>query len=902
MLGSIYSGKVKSIMNMKNWGLIIIFLKFSFLSHGQIKNKPLIDTSTFEKWISVESPLITNNGKYVSYFIKGQPMKGGTQVFQGISNGWKFPMVNVRFVSFTANSKMAIFLNKGDSLCFLKLGGGVFEYIPNILSFKLYTIGVHEWIAYQTKAKEKKLIFRNLETGQQRSFENVNEYLLNLVSSVVVLKIEREENGLYKQSIVWDSFLSERAKLIWEGQNASNLVLDANGLQLAFTVLEEGKNPQVKSFWYYKVGTQAAELLTGYNPKEIREGLRIDKILRFSLDGSRIFFTLKDVIENKDKQKNSDVSIWNYSDTKLLSQQIYELTPNVYGTGGEKSYFSVMEIKSHRIIQLQNNDEEIRFLNAKSDKVALLINKVGHSPLFSLISTYSGERTDSPIKCPYVMSPGGKFLIGTDSTTPFMNNGFSYLNNNIYSYDFSTMTICNITQSLPVPDNENNLYGWACLRDKGLKIAGWLANDEAVLVYDKYDIWQVDLTGRKRAINLTKGYGRKHNIVFRIPFRNEIDRKAINNGDRIILSAFDRSNKNNGFYCIILGNEVDPELLSMDKCLSDAYPSNEFSHIFVPLKAKNAEVYIVERQTITTSPNYYFTYNFKKFASISEVYPEKEYNWLTDELIAFKTLDGKDIHGILYKPENFDSTKKYPVILYYYRTLSDRLNEYLPPQSSDGRLWPSIPFFVSNGYLVFTPDIYYKVGETGESAINSVLSAAEYLATMPYIDSKKMGIQGHSFGGFETNYLITHTKIFAAACSASGLFDFVSGYGSIVEGQSKQWQFEFGPYQIGATLWQRPDLYIKNSPIFSADKVSTPFLMMATTKDATIPFAQPVAFFTALRKLGKKAWLLQYDDGDHTLEGMSAVDFTIRMKQFFDYYLKGVPPPKWMKEDMSYSR
>jgi pimeloyl-ACP methyl ester carboxylesterase len=166
-----------------------------------------------------------------------------------------------------------------------------------------------------------------------------------------------------------------------------------------------------------------------------------------------------------------------------------------------------------------------------------------------------------------------------------------------------------------------------------------------------------------------------------------------------------------------------------------------------------------------------------------------------------------------------------------------------------------------------------------------------------------MGLVGHSFGGFETNYIITHSHLFAAAVSTSGQTDFVSGYDYLNGGVGgRQAVYELGQSRIGATLWQRPDLFIENSAVLHADQVTTPVLLMANKKDGVVPFEQGIEFFLALRRLQKKAWLLQYDHGGHMADGegddsgADDKDFTIRSRQFFDYYLEGKTPPKWMTE------
>jgi dipeptidyl aminopeptidase/acylaminoacyl peptidase len=300
------------------------------------------------------------------------------------------------------------------------------------------------------------------------------------------------------------------------------------------------------------------------------------------------------------------------------------------------------------------------------------------------------------------------------------------------------------------------------------------------------------------------------------------------------------------------------------------------------------------------SPNYFLTRDFRIFTQLSFVCPEANYSWLLTELITWKMSDGKQLRGVLYKPGNFDIHKKYPVIFYYYEKKSDELNLYQPPETSPG--WINIPWFVSRGFIVFTPDIYYKMGSPCESAYNSVVSAAYYLSQYEWVDSSKMGIVGHSWGGYETNCIITKTNLFKAAISASGIENFIGQYGSVMLGQDgnsiqNMYEDSGGQMRIQANLWQRPDLFIMNSPIFNADKIGTPLLMMNNKHDDIVPFAQGIELFTALRRLGKKVWMLQYDGEPHSLLNEStSKDFTVRITQFLNYYLKGQRASKWMVE------
>lgn len=229
------------------------------------------------------------------------------------------------------------------------------------------------------------------------------------------------------------------------------------------------------------------------------------------------------------------------------------------------------------------------------------------------------------------------------------------------------------------------------------------------------------------------------------------------------------------------------------------------------------------------------------------------------------------------------------------------MNLFIHPALSEGRL--NIPWFVSNGYLVFVPDIYYRIGYPGKSACNSVVSAALYLSRKPWVDGHRMGLQGHSFGGSETNYIVSHSHLFVAAAPASGESNVTTNY--VHNGIT--WYYERRQGRMGATLWQRPDLYINNSPLFSADKVTAAVMIMHTKNDWVVPYSQGLQWYNALHRLGKKAWLLSYENASHSLrDPKDQLDYSIRLAQFFGYYLKGELPPKWMTQegnslDLNYS-
>lgn len=402
---------------------------------------------------------------------------------------------------------------------------------------------------------------------------------------------------------------------------------------------------------------------------------------------------------------------------------------------------------------------------------------------------------------------------------------------------------------------------------KGIGVAQWVAGDSAVFIHTEYDTWQVDPRRNKAPINLT--HGKQRHTIFRLLFPG-------------IFTAFDTKTKENGFWRWSNSRLVP---CTMDDCLYylPQYPLDQYK----PLKAKDTTVYLLSRMRATEAPNLLLTNDFITFTPVTNIRPQADYNWLTVELTK---------EGLLYKPEDFDPQKKYPVIFHYYERSKDYLHRYLPPALSEGSF--NVASYVSNGYIVYIPDIRTRKGHPGKSAAGAVLRAAKYLSAFPWADQQRMGLQGHSFGGYITNYIIAHNNLFAAAQASAGPVNFFSGYGAIrkITGTAMQQLYEQGQNNMGVMPWDRPGLYLKSSPVISANKVHTPLLLMHNDNDNAVPFAQSIELFTALRRLQRPIWLIQYRNEGHQLfRDPEKLDFTIRQQQFFDHYLKGKPAPDWMK-------
>lgn len=863
--------------------LIYLLLICANAIHAQ---KKIIDYANSDIWESVDqSPNISNDGKYVAYYING---KRPRMIIQSKTGDWRTEVFGAYESVITENSKFVIMKLDDESLCILTLGTSKKECLTNISSFKVCTHGNGEWIGYTLNVKDQQLVLYNLNTENRRIYNSIYDYHFSDDGYSLLLQVGHIGDNSTMHSLVLVNLLDGNEKEIWKGTKADGITFGKNGNQLAFIDKDNIKDESYR-LWYYNESFDSAVLYVDNQTK----GMENDVILnggqpRFNTDGNKIFFSVMQTYPFKDKNVRGlkEMNIWKHTDDVIPSSNIQEPEHPIYEAVINVDYDNL------RVIQLTKKNEYKKGIRVKKARENFIVvgNHTGNMlernwrqtarEKLYLVSTEDGSRVllkDNSFLDATQISPSEKYVIYYDCEKK-----------NFYSYNIKTKNLLNITENIPVAlyDDEWDRPEFP----RSIGIAAWLPNDTALLIYDRYDIWQVDPRGIDKPINITNGFGREHNIVFRLTYVKDVnkDMPTVEFGEELLLMAFNRVNKYNGFYSVKLGVSNSQKKLTMGPYIYHLpyIQSSLLNLSSFPVKARNTDLYIVKRMSSTEAPNLYFTKDFIKYMPLTNICPQSEFNWLTTELVKWKMLDGKYAEGILYKPENFDSTKKYPIIFYFYEKLSDGINEFKYPELSPGTL--NIPAYVSNGYMVFVPNIYYKVGEPGESVINSVVSAAKHFSSKHWIDSTKMGIQGHSFGGYEVNYLVTHTSIFAAAVSASGTSDLVSTYGF------DKFNCEQGCFRLNATLWERPDLYIKNSPLFSAPMLSTPLLLEIGQMDKSVPCEQGMEFFTALRRLGKNVLMLQYIDQGHGLSDSASLDYTIRMAQFFNYYLKNDHRAEWI--------
>ncbi|MFV0345724.1 MAG: alpha/beta hydrolase family protein [Bacteroidales bacterium] len=674
----------------------------------------------------------------------------------------------------------------------------------------------------------------------------------------------------------------------------ARLQFSHEGNDLAYVASKD--SAKVKKPYYqlycYNTKTNNVIELANKDSEGLLDGGRIseNRSLQFSEDDSQVFFGVGEDYKTYEYEEDSTIlkedrvslDIWGWKDELIQPMQRVNLKKEL-----TKSYLAVYNFNSKKTIQLGNREVD-NISVARKIRSHLVIGTNAHPYLINsswniqlgkdvyLIDTKTGAQTlvGKNIKGSPYLSPSAKYI-----------NWYSLPDSAWIVYDIASNKQKNITSSIDdifykefydMPSIPGSCGG-----------AGWTQNDEAMVIYSQYDIWRIDPTGKKAPKNLTNGNGRKTSTIFRRPILDPKE-EFINDKETAIFSAFNNVDKQSGYFSGSLKTETDPKEMIYGK-----YQYNSLA------KAEDADMLVLRKGNFSTYPDLYSTsIKMKELAKLSSLNPQQDtINWGTVELTNYMTLAGDSLQALIYKPENFDPNKKYPMMVYFYERNSENLYRYYSPAPSASII--NIPYFVSNGYVVLVPDIKFEIGYPGKSAYDCIIPAVQTVAEKGYIDKDNMAIQGQSWGGYQVAYLITQTNMFKAAGAGAPVANMTSAYGGIrwQAGMSRMFQYEQTQSRIGGTLWEKPMKYIENSPLFYADKVKTPVLIMHNDNDGAVPWYQGIEYFMALKRNQTPAWMLVYNGEAHNLlKRKNRKDLSIRLSQFFDYYLKNAPAPKWMTE------
>lgn len=921
---------------------LVLLLALGIIAFSAQAQKKPLDHSVYDKWKSVGGFNMTKDAKYTAFYINEQE-GDNTLAITDLTTLKVKTIPRGSSVKVTKEGKYAVFTIKPfaedikaakrkkkkpedmpkDTLGIYEFKTGSLKKIPYLKSLRI-SKDADRYFAFQTTppadtSKAKKAVKKDKDEGTDMFVYDLLKGSIDTIKYVTDFDFDKKGEYLYyiskpnsKDSLYKSGLYSYNPEkkfsntLLTIGKKQSvrlPMFTDSTDVIAFYAKLDTSKaGAKDISIFVYKPGDEKAKLVLDNKIKGLPQGWKISENRSLAVDknGQKLFFGISPVMREKDttlvESEVAKLDIWHYKDNFIQPYQLLNLQREQ-----KKSYLSMIDLqKGGEMIQLATPEYPI--INITQDWSGDWAYAVTDVP-YELESQWSSNprcdlyvidmntgKSSQLLKDVFIRnvseSDNGKFLVWMDC------KDYQW-----YSYERASGKIRCITSCLNVSfvDEDHDTPEMNFAHGHG----GWMKDDKAIFIYDRYDVWQIDPTGEKAPINITDGVGRKERKTFRIvrvdevllpPGTPGVKLTPIKPKETIYFSVFDDINKWNGYYF----KEMGKKNATMKPWVYEPYT---FMYLN---RSKDGKVITYVKHNFANSPDVWVTKdNFKTQTKITDINPQqKEYVWGTNELVRWKSNNGFDCDGILYKPENFDPTKKYPMIVYFYETRSELLHYYMAPAPS--RSTVNITFFTSNGYLVFMPDIHYTIGHPGKSALDCIVPGVELLCKNPWVDRDNIGIQGQSWGGYQVAYMVTQPQVFKwkAAGAGAPVSNMTSAYGGIRwgSGMVRQFQYEHTQSRIGKTLWDGFDLYIENSPIFFANKIETPLLIMSNDKDEAVPWYQGIEYMTALRRLGKPAWMLQYNNETHNLsDRVNAKDLSIRLSQFFDHFLKGAPMPVWMK-------
>lgn len=921
---------------------ILLFLAATVPLVASAQEKKPLDHDAYTRWRSIEDQNLSHNGRWAAWREAPDTIGDSDVIVRRTDGSSRYVIARGDDPRFTPDSRWLVAIVKPpydstraakikgkkddhlpkDSLAVLDLMSGTLSVMGPVKSFAVAEdagdilavlfdeVESDSTAADSTDAEEAedsdstgidhekkdgtKLLVRHLARDAEWSFEAAVEYTVSDDGTWVVYTAESEEgeaDGAFAVNTITGSVTTMKTG---EGYYRQ-LAIDDDNRRVAFVANADSFASKQPAFFLYRaVLGQAAEPVAMEGSPGIPEGWWVSEHMRpdFSDSGDRLYFGTAPRPEPEEEDDRPDeekvvLDVWSWKDPFLQPMQLEQLDDEL-----ERSFTAVVDRRG-RIVQLGTLEiPEIYTLESGDAPVVVGLSSLPYrkevswdSPAYNDCYVIDVETGESRLLLEGVqVSFNPRFpQYSTLIPSPYGSH-IAWWDRHSLSWKTTATTTGRTTDITSQVDVrfDNVLHDWPYLPDPS-GFGGWSSDGRAFLVYDDLDVWVASPDGSLLS-NMTDGAGRRDNVRYRY-VELDPDAEGIDLSKTLLLSAFDETTKSSGFARLDMGDQ-GPTRLIMDE-----------QSFGTPAKAKQADRLLFTRQSFTEFGDLWASdLNLDSLARMSDANPQQSgYLWGTAELVHWTSVDGIPLDGILIKPEGFDPSQRYPMMVYFYERNSNTLNYYRGLRPGGSSINPA--FYASRGYVVFIPDIPYKVGYPGESAMNAVIPGVTHLIDLGIVDPGRIGVQGHSWGGYQIAYMVTQTNLFAAAEAGAPVTNMTSAYGGIRwgSGMSRMFQYEKTQSRIGGTLWDAQDRYIHNSPLFQAPKVETPLLYMHNDQDGAVPWYQGIEFFVALRRLGKPVWMLNYNGAGHGLRNYwRRVDLQIRMQQFFDHFVKGDPPAEWI--------
>jgi len=746
------------------------------------------------------------------------------------------------------------------------------------------------------------IILRNLQTGTNQIIGNVGDHAFSEEGRFLAVMIDASDklgNGvqlynLSENSIrVLDSDTTDYSHLVWHEDEPS----------LAFMKAQEEDNYEDKTYNIYAFKNldenAGKKVFDQRNSSRFPDDMRIVDYRKpqWSEDGERLFFGIqewekkkKDSMKKDAKQDSSmadstdtkkidkdldptNVEVWHWKDAQIQPRQ--EL---MAGQDRRKNELSVWHLNDNKFVQLGTENTE--FMQPTGDQEHVVAyDPTPYEPAFEetwqdayLIDVTDGSRDKILTKTEYARtSPEGNYVL-------------YFKDQNWWTYDIDDETHTNITESIDTRfQNYKSVSGRNAARPFGT--GRWAEDDAWVLIYDEYDAYKVQPDG-SGAIKVTNG--KNDNIQYR-QRRIFTEEDYIKDGQPIYFSMYGDKTKNRGYARLTPDNDLE-QLVYKPAMLSRLD------------KAKSANKFVYQLQTATDSPDFYFAdKDFDNPIALTNTNPQQEnYHWADDELITFTNDRGEELQGRLLYPANYEPGKKYPMITYIYEKRSQTMHSYSAPSRKSPY---NFRRFSSEGYFVFQPDITYKLRDPGVSAVESVVPAVQKVLDTGMIDEEKVGLTGHSWGAYQTTFIVTQTDMFNSAVAGAPLTNMISMYNSIYwnTGTTDAKIFETSQGRFPEPWWKDRQNFVENSPIFNLEGMNTPLLVEFGTDDGAVDFNQGVELYNTMRRMQKPFAMLVYEGENHGLaREENQIDYATRAFEWHEHFLLGKEAADWITEGLPY--
>ena len=734
------------------------------------------------------------------------------------------------------------------------------------------------------------LRIRDLENGLERVLPFVDAWTIDSLATTLVFTRKdtlEANNGLYYFPL--DEWLADPLPLDTVGKaKFSRFTWHGKSSQLAYMRAEDLEKDTLETaqLHYWQPSADPAEVLL--TQVDAPEGyfLPFDNRLEWTRDGRRLYVGFRperfaaQPEEEKTYESELDslrqeaaVDVWHGNDPLIKTHE-----KESWNRISRQNLLSVYHLDDRQLLLLAC-EEYHNLQTALTGDHALVSSSRPYEQRITwegwfrdvyVMNLLTGERQ------PVVMEMQGNTVLSPDGRYVLY-----FLNRHWHAFNTTTGEHQNLTEAVDTPFYSETHDRPSAIPSYGM--AGWLDDGHSALIYDRYDVWLANPASGE-LVNVTDGWGRENETVLRI--RKLDDEPLFGRRDEIFLEGFNDNTKVRAIYSARANRPGVSLLMDVGQ------------NVRLRRLSEDGRQLVFTRESQDVFPDLWITdTRFRNPIQLTNLQRQLDaFNWGRAELVSYRSADGVPLQGIVIKPGDYDPSKKYPVFVYYYEQFSQRLHVFNQTVINHR---PGFGYYASNGYVVFLPDIHFVEGRPGMSAVKSLVPAVQKVIDMGIADPDAIGLHGHSWSGYQTAYVVTQTDIFAAAIAGAPVSNMTSAYGGIRwgSGLARQFQYETGQSRLGSSIFDKRYLYIENSPLFYADEINTPMLIMHGDKDEAVPWEQSIELYLAMRRAGKDVIFLQYRDELHHLQKYpNKIDYTIRMKEYFDYYLRGMEPAEWIIE------